>query len=158
MSGAVLAQTSPPPTTSSPSPSVTTTPSMPSPAVTPSVPPAPIAPNTSASTKVMPTPPAQSASVTNWYKQTVYDSANASVGQIMDVLLQPDGKVSAVSVGVGGFLGMGDHSVAVPFSAVTHTMRDGKTHLTMEMTKDALKNAPGLRYDSATTTWVPDTK
>ena len=153
MGGAVMAQTSPQPSSPSTPPSATTAPSTMS---TPSTPPAPSAASVSAQT--MSTPPAQSTTVTNWYKQTVYDPANATVGQVMDVLLQPDGSVAALIVGVGGFLGMGEHSVAVPFSAVKHTMRDGKTYLTMDMTKEALKSAPGLRYDNATTTWVPDTK
>jgi hypothetical protein len=36
------------------------------------------------------------------------------------------------------------------------TMKDKKWWLVMNTTKDILKNAPRFRYDSNTTTWVPD--
>jgi PRC-barrel domain len=72
------------------------------------------------------------------------------------VLLSPDGKVNALIIGVGGFLGIGEKDVAVPFDAVMHETRDGKVYLTLDTTKDALKGAPGLKYDRSTTTWVPD--
>jgi sporulation protein YlmC with PRC-barrel domain len=102
--------------------------------------------------------PAQSVTVTDWYKQSVYDPSNNKIGEIMDVLLSQDGKVNALIVGVGGFLGMGEKDVAVPFNAVKHTTRDGKVYLTLDTTKEALKAAPGLKYDRNATTWIPDTK
>ncbi|TNC16048.1 PRC-barrel domain containing protein [Methylobacterium terricola] len=40
------------------------------------------------------------------------------VGEIEDVLLTEDGRVRAVVIGVGGFLGIGQKSVAVPFDAL----------------------------------------
>src|SRR5436190_24362090 len=108
--------------------------------------------------QIMTTVPPQSVTVTDWYKQSVYDPANSKIGEIMDVLLSPDGKVNALIVGVGGFLGIGEKDVAVPFSAVKHTTKDGKVYLRIDTTKDALKAAPGLRYDRSTTTWVPENK
>jgi len=111
-----------------------------------------------APTQIMTTVPPQSVTVTDWYKQSVYDPANSKIGEIMDVLLSPDGKVNALIVGVGGFLGIGEKDVAVPFSAVKHTTKDGKVYLTLDTTKDALKAAPGLKYDRSTTTWVPENK
>jgi sporulation protein YlmC with PRC-barrel domain len=108
--------------------------------------------------QIMSSVPAQSVTVTDWYKQSVYDPSNSKIGEIMDVLLSADGKVNALIIGVGGFLGMGEKDVAVPFSAVKHTSKEGKVYLTLDTTKDALKAAPGLRYDRSTTTWMPDTK
>jgi hypothetical protein len=60
-------------------------------------------------------------------------------------------------VGVGGFLGAGEKDVAVPFSAVKKVTKDNKTYLTMNTTKDALKSAPGFKYDRDKTAWVRDT-
>ncbi|QRE72833.1 PRC-barrel domain-containing protein [Methylobacterium aquaticum] len=40
------------------------------------------------------------------------------VGEIEDVLLSEDGRVRAVVIGVGGFLGIGQKSVAVPFDTM----------------------------------------
>ena len=148
MSGVALAQTTTPPAPSRNAPSATEVPVTPrAPATAKSAAPSPHA---------MSTVPAQSTSVSNWYKQTVYDTSNASIGQVMDVLLSPDGKVAALIIGVGGFLGMGDHDVAIPFDKVKYTQKDGRIVLTADLKKDELKNSPGLRYDNATTTWIPE--
>jgi sporulation protein YlmC with PRC-barrel domain len=45
----------------------------------------------------------------------VYNDANEKVGDINDVILDKSGKASKVILGVGGFLGVGEHYVAVPF-------------------------------------------
>src|SRR6202012_1502169 len=102
--------------------------------------------------------PPDSWTVTNYYKQDVYDNAKNTVGKIDDVLLDKSGKVTALMVGVGGFLGAGEKDVALPFSAVKSEMKDNKWYLTVNESKDSLKNAAGYKYDSATTSWKPDTK
>lgn len=102
--------------------------------------------------------PNDSATVTDWYKQNVYDPSDNKIGEVMDVLVSPEGRATALIVGVGGFLGAGEKDVAVPFSAVKHTLKDKKIYLTMDTTKDALKSAPGFKYDKERTSWVPDTK
>lgn len=101
--------------------------------------------------------PSDSVTVTDWYKQNVYDPQNNKIGQIMDVLVSPDGKVNSLIVGVGGFLGAGEKDVAVGFDAVKRTTKDNSVHLTMNTNKDALQSAPGFRYDRQTTKWVRDT-
>jgi hypothetical protein len=114
-------------------------------------------PVSSGRTEIMTSVPTNSATVTDWYKQTVYDPSDNKIGEIMDVLVSPDGRATALIVGVGGFLGAGEKDVAVPFSAVKHTMKDKKIYLTMDTTKDALKAAPGFKYDREKTSWVPAT-
>jgi len=49
---------------------------------------------------------------------TVYGSNNERVGDVNDVLMDRDGKAQALVIGVGGFLGIGEKDVAVPFNAV----------------------------------------
>src|SRR5262249_20798262 len=49
---------------------------------------------------------------------SVYNDKNESVGSINDMLTDKDGKIVAIVIGVGGFLGMGEHLVAVPFDKV----------------------------------------
>ena len=100
--------------------------------------------------------PSSSLTVTDWYKQDVYDPSNAKIGEIMDVLVAKDGQVQTAIVGVGGFLGACEKDVAVSFSSIKKTMKDDKVYLTLDTTKDALKKAPGFKYDSTKTTWVPD--
>jgi sporulation protein YlmC with PRC-barrel domain len=102
--------------------------------------------------------PSSSLTVTDWYKQPVYDKTNAKIGDINDVLVGPTGEVNAVILGVGGFLGAGEKDVAVNFSAIKKSTKDDKTYLTMDTTKDALKSAPGFKYDSDKTSWVPANK
>jgi len=100
--------------------------------------------------------PGNALTVTDWYKQDVYDPNNNKIGQISDVLVDKSGKISTLIIGVGGFLGAGQKDVAVPFEEVQATTKDNRVHLVMNTTKDALKSAPGFKYDSSTTTWVPD--
>ena len=100
--------------------------------------------------------PNSSVTVTDWYKQDVYDPSDNKIGEINDVLVSPQGQVNALIVGVGGFLGAGEKDVAVNFDAVKQTTKNNKTYLTMNTTKDALKAAPGFKYDRAKTAWVPD--
>src|ERR1700742_956114 len=45
----------------------------------------------------------------------VYNEANEKIGDINDVILDKAGKVENVILGVGGFLGMGEHYVAVAY-------------------------------------------
>ena len=106
--------------------------------------------------ELMTSVPSNSYTVTDWYKQNVYDNNNTKVGEIMDVLVSRDGHASALIIGVGGFLGAGEKDVAVNFDAVKKTTKDNTIYLTMNVTKDELKSAPGFTYDKQTTTWVPD--
>ena len=114
-------------------------------------------PVSSGRAEIMSSVPANSVTVTDWYKQNVYDPSDNKIGEIMDVLVSPEGRATALIVGVGGFLGAGEKDVAVPFTAVKHTMKDKKIYLTMDTTKDALKAAPGVKYDKEKTSWVPVT-
>jgi sporulation protein YlmC with PRC-barrel domain len=43
----------------------------------------------------------------------VYNEANDKLGDINELIVDKDGKVTAVVIGVGGFLGMGEHDIAV---------------------------------------------
>src|SRR5277367_684200 len=78
---------------------------------------------------------------------SVYNDNNESIGSINDLLTDRNGNIKAVVIGVGGFLGMGSHLVAVPFDkikfvneAVAYTGAAGAL------------NAPGTRPPSTTTT------
>jgi sporulation protein YlmC with PRC-barrel domain len=100
--------------------------------------------------------PADSTTATNYYKQSVYDPRESKIGTVDDVLLDKAGKVTALIIGVGGFLGAGEKDVAVAFAEVKPTKKDDKWWLTLDTTKDALESAAGYKYDRASTTWVAD--
>ena len=48
----------------------------------------------------------------------VYGADNKKVGKITDILMSHDGEAQAVVIGVGGFLGIGEKDIAVPFQSV----------------------------------------
>jgi sporulation protein YlmC with PRC-barrel domain len=103
--------------------------------------------------------PTDSVTVTDWYKQSVYDPNDKKIGEVKDVLVDKSGRVTSLIIGVGGFLGAGEKDVAVPFDSVRVTNKNNsKWYLVMNATKDELKGAPGFKYDSDTTSWVPDGK
>jgi sporulation protein YlmC with PRC-barrel domain len=107
--------------------------------------------------QIMTTLPANSVTVTHWYKQNVYDPSDNKIGEVMDVLVDREGKATALIIGVGGFLGAGEKDVAVPFNAVRTTTKDNnKWYLLMNSTKDALKSAKGFKYDRTNMTWMPE--
>ncbi len=90
---------------------------------------------------------------------SVYGPDNASIGEINDVVIGSDGKINAVVVGVGGFLGMGEKNVALPFEAISVARKpDSATidKITVSYTKDQLTSAPTFAYyepgKAATTT------
>jgi sporulation protein YlmC with PRC-barrel domain len=45
----------------------------------------------------------------------VYNDANENIGSVNDLLMDKSGTVKIAVIGVGGFLGMGEHLVAVPY-------------------------------------------
>jgi sporulation protein YlmC with PRC-barrel domain len=78
----------------------------------------------------------------------IYNNDNKDIGQIKDIALNPNGRSQAYIVSVGGFLGMGEHYVAVNSSAVkvSYNHQDKKWHATMNATADQLKSAPEFKY------------
>jgi sporulation protein YlmC with PRC-barrel domain len=116
-----------------------------------------LASSTAFASELLTSVPNSSRTVTDWYKQNVYDPNNNKIGEIMDVLVEPSGgQINAAIVGVGGFLGAGEKDVAVNFSSIKSSVKDNKVHLTMDTTKDELKKAPGFKYDRDKNSWVPD--
>lgn len=79
---------------------------------------------------------------------SVYDTGNQKIGSIADLIVDRDGKVSDVVIGVGGFLGTGDKNVAVKMAELK---RGKDNHLVLGATKDALKQMPAyeLNRDAA---------
>jgi sporulation protein YlmC with PRC-barrel domain len=115
-----------------------------------------IAASGAASAASMTAAPSDSWTVTNYYKQTIYDNNQAKIGEIDDVLVDKTGTVTGLVVSVGGFLGIGSKDVIVPFSDVNLQKKNDKYWLSINETKDSLKAAQGFTYDSNATTWRAD--
>ena len=105
----------------------------------------------------------------------VYNDKNESIGTINDLLMDKSGNIKAVVLGVGGFLGMGEHLVAVPYdkvkfvdqpvpSATASSNKSSSTtgstsstssknpwypdHAVFNATKDELKAMPEFKYST----------
>jgi PRC-barrel domain len=76
----------------------------------------------------------------------IYNKDNKDIGTIKDIALNPNGRAAAYIVSVGGFLGMGDHYVAVNPAAVNVSYKDNKWQAQMNATADQLKSAPEFKY------------
>jgi sporulation protein YlmC with PRC-barrel domain len=99
--------------------------------------------------------PSGALPISDYYNQSVYDAKDNKIGDINDLLVDKDGKINAVILGVGGFLGAGEKNVAVPFTALKLTEKNGKRYLVMDTTKEALNKAPGYTFDRTAKQWVP---
>jgi len=78
---------------------------------------------------------------------SVYNENNESLGSISDLLMDKSGNIKAVVIGVGGFLGVGEHLVAIPFDKIKFVNEP------VAYTGVAgAPNAPGSRPASSTTT------
>jgi sporulation protein YlmC with PRC-barrel domain len=110
---------------------------------------------TPAQGQVLSTIPNNTTTITSYYKKNVYDRSDVKIGQITDVLVDKDGKIDGFMMAIGGFLGIGEKNVAVPFDAVKVSEKNGDWWLTMDSTKDQLDKAPGFKYDDVKATWVP---
>lgn len=77
----------------------------------------------------------------------VYNSANERIGDINDLIIDSKGNVAHVVIGVGGFLGMGEKNVAMPFSALKASRdSNGSIKVVVDGTKDSLKSMPDYTF------------
>ena len=105
----------------------------------------------------------------------VYNEANEKLGDINELILDKDGKINAVVIGVGGFLGMGEHDIAVSMDKLkfvetpvrtSSTAPAGAVRETTTSTAPARDSTTGAASTTTTTTttartadandWTPD--
>ena len=83
--------------------------------------------------------------------QPVYSSAGddaEEIGNISDMIFTEDGRISGVVIGVGGFLGIGEKNVAVPFDMLEFTLAaDNTERWVVPTTADALTAAPDFVWE-----------
>jgi putative membrane protein len=102
--------------------------------------------------------PAEAISISTYYNKDVYDTQDNKIGDVNDILLDKDGRLSTAIIGVGGFLGVGEKDVAVPFKSLKVSEKGGDRYLVINATKEALEKAPGYVYVQGKGVWVPATK
>lgn len=91
----------------------------------------------------------------------VYNRQNEKIGDIKDLLIDQNGAIQTAVIGVGGFVGLGTHDVALPFKqlqlvneppksttgAATTRRGDGPDHALLDASKDQLKAMPKFTYN-----------
>lgn len=99
----------------------------------------------------------------------VYGADNQKIGAIDDILIDSQGQAKVAVIGIGGFLGVGQKNVGVPFDSLKfNNQAEGRTaasgsnntaanssgsaeypaSATLSATKDQLQNAPNFQYAS----------
>ena len=86
-------------------------------------------------------------SANTYIGQAVYNSADESIGKISDLIMEKDGGITAAIIGVGGFLGIGEKWVAVPFEkiSITQVPDSDDVKLTTTETAESLQAAPEFK-------------
>lgn len=75
---------------------------------------------------------------------TVYEPGGESIGAVSDLILNGSAEVEAVVIDVGGFLGMGSHTVALPVDHldIVEGVESGDLRVEVQMTRDQLEVLP----------------
>jgi len=74
------------------------------------------------------------------YNGTAADAEN--IGDVNDIVLTAEGKADQLVIGVGGFLGIGEKNVALPYEDFDWAEKDGDRWLVMATTKEQLQAMP----------------
>jgi sporulation protein YlmC with PRC-barrel domain len=100
--------------------------------------------------------PADGYLASNIIGENVYNGTGddaEDIGKVNDILVTADGKIQAVVVGVGGFLGIGEKNVAVDFAELDWAEKNGDRWLVAPTTKEQLEALPAFDpapYEPAT--------
>ena len=93
----------------------------------------------------------------------VYNEANEKLGDINELILDKNGRVNAVVIGVGGFLGMGEHDIAVTMDKLKFIEEPIRTSSTATTTRETTTGTATAPANTTTTTarvdtndWTPD--
>jgi hypothetical protein len=97
--------------------------------------------------------PAEAATITDYYRQNVYDPADQEIGEIVDLVIEKEGQVPATMISVGSFLALTKKIVAIPFGALQVTLKEHKPYLVLDIDKRALRNAPGFEFNRSERRW-----
>ncbi|MFG1421814.1 PRC-barrel domain-containing protein [Roseixanthobacter liquoris] len=145
LAGPAFAQTATPPSAAPSAPSTTT----PSTSTMPSSDSSAMPSSTSGSSAFIESQKQEQWLATNLIGTKVRGSADESLGEVNDVLLDRNGAVVGAVIGVGGFLGVGQKDVAVPFNALELVRNNSGDSLVLRKSKDELKAAPEFKEYTA---------
>ena len=87
----------------------------------------------------------QGIRVTRIIGKDVENDAGEEIGEINDLIINPTDKVTYAIIGVGGFLGMGERLIAVPFEALKTKPNDDDL-IFAGATKERIRQLPEFRH------------
>jgi sporulation protein YlmC with PRC-barrel domain len=93
---------------------------------------------------------------------SIYNDQNEKLGDISEILLDKSGKADFVVIGVGGFLGIGQHDIMVEMSKLKFVDEPVRTSSTATSTTGSATTSTTNRPPTTTTTtttkskWYPD--
>ena len=77
---------------------------------------------------------------------TVMSPDGEAIGDVDDVIVSSEGEITGVVIGVGGFLGIGEKSVALQYDQIQVSQDEvGDLTFMTNATQEELENAPGFR-------------
>ena len=86
----------------------------------------------------------------------VYNDNNDKIGDIQELIVDKSGKIENVVLGVGGFLGMGEHYVAVPMEKLRWVNEPVKTSSTAAPADKSTVGSNNRPAREANEKWYPD--
>lgn len=82
----------------------------------------------------------------------VLNASGETIGDVHDLMFDASGRITSVLLGVGGFVGLGEKIVAMPFNAITIAVTENAVRtLTVHADKRKLQEAPDFAATEKTT-------
>jgi hypothetical protein len=72
-------------------------------------------------------------------------NGEATIGEVSDLIVSEDGRVEAIVVGIGGFLGIGEKLVALAWDSIKLTEQDGYRIILVSATREQLEGMPAFK-------------
>jgi sporulation protein YlmC with PRC-barrel domain len=86
-------------------------------------------------------------SVNRLIGMSVYNAGDEDLGDVNDVIVDKTGNPSVAVIGVGGFLGIGEKNVGVPFERLQFAMNKDNTQIArLDVPRESLESAPNFVY------------
>ncbi len=85
----------------------------------------------------------------------VYGTDNSKIGDINEVIVDRNGQAKAIVIGVGGFLGIGEKNVAIPWGKVQWSMGGSASGFMVSTTSQPAGDRSSARVIAQTTTGAP---
>lgn len=89
--------------------------------------------------------PADGFLATNMIGETVYNGTGEeaqNIGDVNDLVFDKDGKIKSIVIGAGGFLGVGEKHVELPYEKAEWAEKDGDRWIVVATTKEELDAMP----------------